>query len=227
MKTLYTAIISFLFMGMLSAQTADTTHTQQNYYLVNTARPNKKVTIEIDGSLSLVQYDTVSNWGGGNVVFEENLLVFNGNIKSFDNTMLVLNTSEETSETYKSYMLTSAKTNSFFEMPKARSVQIQSLDGVYYSSRTRERARSVMFSIVAISAFTSLVVAPLASLEYKKSSTPGFKGFDRPMYFSIAGTGLFVAAVSIPVIFVLRPKYYSFVGDQYRVTKKKWVLVKQ
>jgi hypothetical protein len=47
------------------------------------------------------------------------------------------------------------------------------------------------------------------------------------MYFGIAGAGLLTAAVSFPIIYLLRPKYYSFQGDSYAPSKRRWAFAAQ
>mgnify|MGYP007032571067 CR=1 FL=1 len=98
------------------------------------------------------------------------------------------------------------------------------VDGVYYSSKLRSKIHNTSVTMLAVSLFTSLVLAPLFSMEYKTYSegTPG--GFNRKQYFTIAGSGLAAAAASFTLFVVSKPRYFSFAGDDFNPKKQRWRL---
>lgn len=197
------------------------------YYLVDTKNPEKKVKIDPRGTLTVVQYETGTTQVDSAEVATEVLDMYSGNIDSLSQDAVYMNANEETHEHFMDYTLTQSRMNMYYE-PSARiKLNIREIDGVYYSSRRRQAARGVMFSVLGVAAFTTLVAAPLASLEYRKSSATDGTGFDRPMYFAIASAGLLTAAISIPMIYLLRPKYYSFNGDNFSSSSKRWKLAAQ
>ncbi len=232
MRLLVLSLLSFLVSFQGLSQVADSlpkpnAEATPVFYLVDTKNPDKKVKIDPRGTLTVIQYETDSASAESNTVTTEVLDRYAGNIDSLTQEVVYMNVTEETHEHYFDYALTHSRVNMYHE-PSARiKLNINEIDGVYYSSRRRQAARGVMFSVLGVAAFTTLVAAPLASLEYRKTSATDGSGFDRPMYFAIAGAGLLTAAVSIPIIYLLRPKYYSFNGDNFSSSKKRWKLAVQ
>jgi hypothetical protein len=193
-------------------------------FLIDAENPMKKVKIDPQGTLVFVKYDrSIQNTVEGEVEFER-MERFTATVDSLGKEQIHISASEESYTTYENYVMSSKRTGQYFENPKLMSLNLGDIDGVYYSSRRRDVSRNIMFSVLGVSVFTSLVLAPLLSLEYKKVASNDASGFDRPMYFAIAGTGLLGAAISLPLIYLLRPKYYSFQGDNFTRVKKPWIL---
>lgn len=103
-------------------------------------------------------------------------------------------------------------------------LKISDLDGAYYSKLKHDKWRTASLSIFGASVFTTLVIAPLLSIQYRSVSLGDSNGFKRNQYFALAGSGLVLAAVSYTCYVSLKPKYYSFAYDDYNPRKKRWKL---
>ena len=195
------------------------------FYLTDVNNPKKMVKIDPRGTVVLVKYDKEEN--RNTETSTEDMTTYSGTIDSLTKEQVYFSSREISNNTYQNFLEVSSSVQSYYETPKKFTLNIKDVDGMYYSSRRREMGRNVMFSVLGISAFTALIVAPLASLEYRKTTATDGTGFDRKMYFGIAGAGLLTAAVSFPIIYLLRPKYYSFQGDNYAPSKRRWALAAQ
>lgn len=103
-------------------------------------------------------------------------------------------------------------------------LSLADVDGVYYSSKLRTKIHNTSVTMMGVSLFTSLVLAPLFSLEYKSFSQGSPGGFNRNQYFTIAGSGLAAVAASFTLYVVTKPKYFSFAGDDFNPKKQRWRL---
>ena len=83
--------------------------------------------------------------------------------------------------------------------------------------------RNAFLTLSIASAFTALVLAPIASFEYVKGPE-SFNQYSRATYFGVLGVSAGVAAFSVPLYFVLKPKYYSFNGELLSRSNKRWRL---
>lgn len=225
-------VFCFLFIGLsIYAQEIDTSNvtpmTSTDVYLLDLKNPKKKVRIDPEGTVVFVKYDKTIQATQEGEVEHEKIVKYTGTIDSLGNNMVFVSASEESHTTYENYVVASKRSGQYFDNPKLMTLNLNEIDGLYYSSRRREASRNIMFSVLGVSVFTSLVLAPLLSLEYKKTSATDATGFDRPMYFAIAGAGLVGAAISLPIIYLLRPKYYRLQGDNYATSKKRWMLTAQ
>jgi hypothetical protein len=230
MKHTILCLFGFSLCLNLIAQDADSTSSVSSgaeVYLIDANNPKKKIKIDPRGTCTFVQYDKSTAVSDQDTIFTEQAYSFTGSLDGLDNEVIYFSATEETHTIYVDYLLSSRNRGEYFETPKMMNLNLNQLDGMYYSSRRRDIGRNVMFSVLGVSIFTTFVVAPLASIEYKKTSALDASGFDRPMYFLIAGSGLLSAAISLPIIYLLRPKYYSFQGDNYSSSKRKWSLVAQ
>ncbi len=230
MKYLVVSLCGLGFAFCIQAQESDSTSVvskNQAVYLVDAKNPNKKIIIDPRGTSTFIQYEKSTELREQDTVQVENISSFTGTIDGLEKELIYFSASEESNKIYQEYLLVSRRSAEYMETPKQINLNLNRIDGMYYSSRRRDIGRNVMFSVLGVSVFTALVAAPLASIEYKKASASDASGFDRPMYFMIAGSGLLSAAISLPIIYLLRPKYYSFTGDNYSSAKRKWVLVTQ
>lgn len=230
MKHTILCLLGLSFSLSLYAQETDSTalvSSGSKIYLIDANNPKKKIKIDSRGTCTFVQYEKSTEVSSQDTVFTEQVFSYTGSLDSLDNDVISFSANEETNTFYKDYLLTSRNRGEYFESPKMMNLNLNQLDGMYYSSRRRDIGRNVMFSVLGVSIFTTFVVAPLASIEYKKTSASDASGFDRSMYFLISGSGLLSAAISLPIIYLLRPKYYSFQGDNYSTSKRKWSLVAQ
>lgn len=230
MKSLFSCFVIGVFAFATHAQQIDSlsvadTIPQAALYLVDANNPNKKVKIDPRGTVVFVKYNKEENQS--DETSTEDMTTYSGSIDSLKKDEVYFSSSEISNNTYQNFLSVSSSVNSYYETPKKLTLNIKEMDGMYYSSRRRVVGRNVMFSVLGVSAFTALVIAPLASLEYRKTAASDGAGFDRKMYFGIAGAGLLTAAVSFPIIYLLRPKYYSFQGDNFSPSKKRWALAAQ
>ncbi len=104
------------------------------------------------------------------------------------------------------------------------SLQLTELDGMYYNSARHAKWKNASLNLFGASVFTTLIIAPLLSIQYKSVSEGSMAGFKRNQYFAIAGAGLTLAAVSYTCYLTFKPKYYSFAKDNYNPKKQKWRL---
>ena len=103
-------------------------------------------------------------------------------------------------------------------------LNLSDIDGVYLSTPNQIRLRNASMTVLGMSLFAALVVAPLISLEYTAINTNAQGGFNRKKYFSIAGTCMAFATVSFSCFVILKPRYYSFANDDYRPKGQHWRL---
>jgi hypothetical protein len=103
-------------------------------------------------------------------------------------------------------------------------LNLSDIDGVYLSTPNQIRLRNASMTVLGMSLFAALVVAPLISLEYTAINTNAQGGFNRKKYFSIAGTCMAFATVSVSCFVILKPRYYSFANDDYRPKGQHWRL---
>jgi len=230
MKRFLTCFVLFVFAGFGQAQGVDSVNVdvsehKPQLYLVDANNPKKMVKIDARGTVAFVKYDKQSNDNGQSS--KEDMSTYAGVIDSVTAEQVYFSANEQTNNTYENYMSMTSSVQSYYEIPEKMSLNLKDMDGMYYASRRRELARNVMFSVLGVSVFTALIAAPLASLEYRKTSASDGTGFDRKMYFGVAGAGLLTAAVSFPIIYLLRPKYYSFQGDNYAPSKRRWTIAYQ
>lgn len=230
MKRYLTCFILVVFNCAVQAQGVDSVNVDVSeqtpqLYLVDVNNPKKIVKIDPRGTVVLVKY--VKEENRNTETSTEDMTTYSGTIDSMTAEQVYFSANEQTNNTYENYMSMTSTVQSNYEIPKKISLNLMDMDGMYYASRRRERARNVMFSVLGVSVFTALVVAPLASLEYRKTNASDGTGFDRKMYFGIAGAGLLTAAVSFPMMYLLRPKYYSFQGDNYAPSKRRWTIANQ
>jgi hypothetical protein len=229
MRFLSQAILLLSFFSAGIAQNVDTLNVndavENTYYLSDIDNPKKRIKIDPLGTLTFVKYEKSRSNNAGEELEREELEKYTASIASLENDSIALFVSEENRMIYENYIVASRNTGQYFETPKLFSLNLTDVDGVYYSSRRRDVVRNIMYSLLGVSVITTFVLAPVLSLEYKKTAAFDATGFDRPMYFAIAGAGLVGTAISLPLIYVLRPKYYSFKGDNFSSSKRRWSLV--
>lgn len=189
--------------------------------LINTTSNRKPVKIQNGASLEFVKFVPVCSTVDSSIMCETRI---SGYV-----TDLILDTVSLDAQTYATRQF-----NAFDQLYSERkqttgasyryTLNLSEVDGVYYSSRLRSKIRNTSMSVLGLSLFTALVVAPLFSLEYKSYGvgTPG--GFNRKQYFAIAGTGMAFAAASFSFYILMKPKYFSFAADDYNPKRQRWML---
>jgi hypothetical protein len=99
-----------------------------------------------------------------------------------------------------------------------RNIPLKNLGYIYYRSPSRYFFRNFGIATSFLSAFTSLIVAPLVSINYRNG------GFNKDRYFAIAGSGLIGLTVSIPVLIFSKPKFYMLKNQYSKQRKDIWYI---
>lgn len=148
------------------------------------------------------------------------------NLQSFINEEEVrARVKSQEQKTYKEGLVMTSELNTYFEESEPTvGLKLPEYQGMYYSSPLRMKLRSTFFTLSVASAFTALVIAPIASFQYAKGAN-AYNQYDRNVYFGLLGLSAGVAAVSVPMYFVLKPKYYSFNGELLVKSKRRWKLI--
>jgi hypothetical protein len=102
-----------------------------------------------------------------------------------------------------------------------RNIPLKNLGYIYYRSPSRYFFRNFGIATSFLSAFTSLIVAPLVSINYRNG------GFNKDRYFAIAGSGLIGLTVSIPVLIFSKPKYFMMKNQYSKQGKDIWYIQSQ
>lgn len=98
------------------------------------------------------------------------------------------------------------------------SLNLQHAVGINLTSRASENISTFGGILTLLGSFTTLIVAPLVSINYADG------GFNSQRYFKVAGTGLGAAVVGIPLVALFRSKTYvlkDFSGND----KEIWSVV--
>lgn len=91
-------------------------------------------------------------------------------------------------------------------------VNKEQIYNIKYSSPTRQTANTLSNVFIGVSAFTSLFVAPLVSINYTNGE------FNNDLYYKVAGAGLVGIAIGIPTSILTKEKSYSINNTQSKNT---------
>lgn len=172
-----------------------------NFYLVNSLDPLKKVKLSNRESYG-IKYESFDLENG----IYSKVVDLSGRIDSLNDSSLVFEfESESTFIEYKNGMVSNIQNNwNCFECREystsqgygVATVDLKLLTKLDYSTRARSNLNSFGTVISTFSMITTLVVAPLVSINYRQG------GFNSQRYFTIAGAGLAGLSVGIPLIFL-------------------------
>ncbi len=181
----------------------------ENLYLINSVS-NKKVKIKIGLvptfflDIDTAQYVEVESYHSIQATF------FEGN-----DSVFVLNVSKEEEHYVKKDHSYSGKSTSDENEPETR-IKPETIIGLKYRSPVRGICDGLSFVITPLSIATALIVAPLASINYKTG------GFNAQRYYTIAASGLIGLSIGIPLHFIGRVRYYDITTKRGEKAKDLW-----
>jgi hypothetical protein len=179
-----------------------------------------------NGYIAFVKYSKSTEQNSDGYPLAENYEKIELELLNFvnqDEVQVIMN-SYEYRTSREGLVITSEQRTYFEEGTAIVNLMLPEYQGMYYSSPRRMKLRSTFFTLSFASAFTALIVAPLASFQYSKGAG-AFNQYDRNTYFGLLGLSAGLAAVSVPMCFVLKPKYYSFNGELLSRSNKRWKLI--
>jgi len=107
-----------------------------------------------------------------------------------------------------------------YDTPEAVKVKKDKIFSISYQTHSAQTFERIGGMGIFFGAFTTLIIAPLASIQYKEG------GFNKNRYFAIAGGGLAVTTISIPITILGSQKHYN-INPEYEKGKNTWDFVKQ
>lgn len=192
-----------------------------NFQLINTNGSNKPTKIIREGYLEFIQLETV-NANEDSLILQEHRIT--GQVSYLSLDTIRVKTTQSVLRKFNQYDVFYEENKSILGGSYDMQLNLSKIDGVYYSSPLKIKLRNATMTMMGMSLFTALVMAPLLSLEYKSYGvgTPG--GFDRKQYFAIAGTSFFTASLSFGLYIAFKPRYYSFAYDDFNPKRKRWTI---
>lgn len=183
---------------------------QAEIYLVYSMDSTQKIHLK-NGSELYYELDFVDT------LIESQSTYLQGTIESISDTAINYKTWSETSNL--SYLNgNESEIYNTFESDNLRTIPINQLEYLQYSSPTRTFFNSLGGAIAGFSSLTTLLVAPLVSINYKNGS------FNKKRYFAVAGSGLIGLAVSIPITSLSKPKKYQLIEKSADPEEDYWYL---
>lgn len=181
------------------------------FYLVSSRDTTQKVALTEQITLFAQQNDSVDVYCSTET--------FSGRIENLSDTTLTLNLYYEIVDInltsggsiYKEYIYES----------ELRNLNLNLINAVDYSSRPRQTVNNIGNTISTFALITTLVVAPLVSINYKNGD------FNANRYYTWAGAGLAGLSIGIPMILFSREKTYSITNDKRVRNIDYWFFVKE
>ena len=192
------------------------------FYIRNISGSHRSVKIQKEGYIEFVKYYPICNSRDSSITCETRI---RGEIKSCTRDSILIHANVYNKRSFDDLDHVFYEQKSITGGYYTQNLSLSEIDGVYYSSPFRMRARNAAITLLSVSLFTGLVIAPLVSLEYKPEVIGGFSGFDRRQYFAVAGSSLALGALSFSCYVFLKPIYYSFREDDYKPRRKRWTII--
>lgn len=195
------------------------------YYLVNALNPLKRKKLYFDEFQYYINYKE-SNLGNGIL---KQTGWFDGAIKDFsDSSIRFIFPQENISIDYANGKTANIENNYYRvdttefdpwwgnEKYEEKEILIKNITDIKISPRFNTSGISP--TIALFSTITTLIVAPLVSINYKTGD------FSQSKYYTTAGIGLIGIGASIPIYFIFRDKKINLYQNDGVVTKKTWRL---
>jgi len=196
-----------------------------HYYLVNALNPLKRKKLYFDEFQYYINYEE-SNLEKG-IINQSGS--FNGAIKNFtDSSIRFIFQQENINIDYESGKTAYIENNYYKEIGKdddpfmrdenliEKEILTKNITNIQISHSFNTSGISP--TIALFSTITTLIVAPLVSINYKTGD------FNQSKYYTTAGIGLIGIGASIPIYFVFRDKKIKLYQNDGVVTKKTWRL---
>lgn len=190
-----------------------------NFYLVNSANTSKQILIKrriaVDLTYNAINFDT-------SIIKDQNIRL-SGYIENMSDTSVSFVVwSESMSLELKNGVSKNTETDYFFTYNwEYRDININNIEYVTYTSPARETLNSIGLIITGYSVITTLLVAPLVSINYREG------GFNSDRYFIWAGAGLAGLTIGIPLLSLADEKSYKIANSANTSDKNYWYLKKE
>lgn len=219
---LFLFVLNFVFL--ITGQTLPLENTDSLYPTIqidNTTSNRKSVLVQAKSTLEFVKFVPRCSATDSTIMCETRV---NGFVVDLDEDTVHIAAQAYFNRQFNQFDQLFLEHKSIIGESYRYSFSLSEIDGVYYSSHWRTKIRNTSMTLLGVSLFTALVAAPLFSLEYKNYGigTPG--GFNRKQYFTIAGTGMVVAAASFSFYILMKPRYYSLASDDFNPKRQRWML---
>ncbi|WP_338792214.1 hypothetical protein V9L05_16000 [Bernardetia sp. Wsw4-3y2] len=195
------SLILFVLVSLFSLKSfgQNSNNKKEIFYLVNSLNPKKK--IKLSGNYELSQEAIKSD-----STMKEMKISLTGNINSISDSSLIYNISQEyisfdSDEGY--HIVMNPRKYDKNKIIKVVDIPFQKVNSISYSTPTRQVLGGISNSAAILSAFTTLIVAPLVSINY------GSGKFRQDRYYKFAGVGLFSFIVSLPIAALSSSKKYK------------------
>ncbi|WP_375562435.1 hypothetical protein ACE193_07775 [Bernardetia sp. OM2101] len=197
---------------------------QQKFYLVNSLDTTKKIRVAATNYFNTIDYDTLSNDSS----ILEVQMQFTGFITDLSDSTLKFQTRSE-------YLMIAnkfgkvTKNNDCYtcgyylgmkDSIKISTINLRKINFLSTNSSSRETLGATGQFISGVSLITTLVVAPLISINYKNGN------FNQDRYYKFAGGGLLGLSIGIPLTFLNDQKKYNLIYKNGQKSKKHWFLQK-
>ncbi len=187
------------------------------YYMVNSVKPVKKKTLYFDEAYFNLKHSHFN----ANSETEKQESTLEGTIYDFTDSTITLNVDYETiAYSYENGSESTVSNDYAYSKTVVRKeLKIADLDYVYFK-KPRFQGEKIAPITFSVSAITTLIVAPLISMNFKTGD------FNKSRYYKTAGIGLIGIGASIPIaiIFKERPIRFIQLGDE--TAKRNWYLEK-
>ena len=173
-----------------------------SYFLINCSDSTRKIQLSDNGEIHLLFHNHLDD-----DKLEYRDIDLAGKLNGItDSTVLFKLSGEDiqltygdgtTSDYHKNYHLGLDST-----LPEIRTIKLRELQNLQYASPLKSSLNDAASPVLVLSAITSLLVAPLVSINNKNGQ------FNSNRYYKWASGGLIGVSVSIPVLLLTKPKKY-------------------
>lgn len=192
-----------------------------DFYLINSIDSTKKVKLvpKIAYGLNCTEQNT-------DTLIEQKTVTLQGYIVNLNKTAVTYDISTETVYLRLKNGFESRTNNDYTSFDYSgndnlRNINLKNLNYINYTSPSRDFFRTFGSATTFLSVLTTVIVAPLVSINYKNG------GFNKDRYFTIAGSGLIGLSVGIPLIVFSKPKTYKLTDKNINQGKDLWYIQSQ
>ena len=190
-----------------------------NIDLVKSSGKSRIIHVQSDDYFEVVSLESYSNHP--DTTYYDKYKVF-GRVVNFSCDSICMEARQYSKWSFSDYENLSLEEKKISGESYSYKTSLSKIDGVYYSSGMMMKLRNGTISVIGVSLFAALIVAPLYSMEYMSVENGSYAGFNRTRYITIASTGISVAALSFCAYLTLKPRYYSFANDDFKPQKNRW-----
>jgi len=201
---------------LCSAKNSDT-----NYILTNSLDTLKQVRLPLYGYYDLHYFDSIPD-----TTIEQKEITLSGNIIGFDQSNITFNISRESIDLTNrngSSMQTNIDYNFLDDIDdkNQRKLDISKLNYIDYTKPSRVIMATSGSVILSASIITTLVIAPLVSVDFKNST------FNKNRYGIMVLSGLAGIVISIPLFVSGQSRAYKLTERNNKIDKDYWYIEKR